>query len=166
MKSLRENLIRSLKKDRFINESIKPADEKLFWRWIDAMGGPENISDPDSVFDKAIKLHTTPEQWELFSDIYYYYKSEIENTYYDYSDELDLSYGDDGIEYMSAGAVWQGEKVVKRFLEKHDNPDEIFNFDWADGEEMLGIFEDTEAYEDYYGDETEIDPKVRKMKFK
>ena len=159
MKTLKESLKRELFRSnaKRINENIKPADEKLFWRWIDAMGGTDifGIRKVDDALMKAADLGTTAEQMDMFQNIFFSYAVDIQEVYSD--EDMDMDFSDDTLEYESWGAVWHGEAAVKQFLKKHDNPAQIFDADWGDAEES-GYILSSDDYRDFL-DEEGLTPK-------
>ena len=152
MKTLKESLKRELFRSnaKRINENIKPAVDKLFWKWIDKMGGVDVIGEKsDKAWKKAADLGTTVEQMDIFADTFFSYAVEIQDVYSD--EDMDMDFSDDTLEYESWGAVWHGEAAVKQFLKKHDNPAQIFDADWGDAEES-GYIMNSEDYEEFLSD--------------
>lgn len=153
MKSLVQSINESMRK---VNERYSPKDEKLFWKWIEDLGGEECIkviNDDDSYeeFYKLVaKLGTTVEQFEMFSEIFYDLSSDmlsvIEN------DDPDMS--DDGCQYASWSSPFYGEKEFKKALKSKDWH-EICNED--DGENC-GYAMTPDDYENYISDNKE-EPK-------
>jgi hypothetical protein len=80
MKSLVQSINESMRK---VKEGYSPKDEKLFWKWIEDLGGEKCIkiiNDDDSFeefYDLVAKLGTTTEQFEMFCDIFYDFSSKM-----------------------------------------------------------------------------------------
>lgn len=119
MKSLVQSINESMQK---INERYSPKDEKLFWKWIEDLGGEKCIkiiNDDDSYgeFYKLVaKLGTTSEQFEMFCDIFYDLSSDMLRVIED--DDPGMS--DDSCEYASWSAPFYGEKEFKKALKSKD----------------------------------------------
>jgi hypothetical protein len=121
MKSLTQSIKESIQSK--INEArINPKDEKLFWKWIDAIDGKEMISvinkeeSGEPLYKKAAELGTTEEQFNTFSEIFYSLASDILDVIE--NDDPDMS--DDGCQYASWSAPFYGEKEFKKALKSKD----------------------------------------------
>jgi hypothetical protein len=121
MKSLTQSIKESLQSK--INEArINPKDEKLFWKWIEELGGTEmmsKIQEEESgkpLYIKASELGTTGEQFELFCDIFF----EIADDFLTIIEDDDPGMSDDGCQYASWSAPFYGEKTVKKQLKSKD----------------------------------------------
>lgn len=119
MKSLVQIINESLQK---VNERYSPKDEKLFWKWIEDLGGEKCIkiiNDDDSYeeFYKLVaKLGTTSEQFEMFCDIFYDLSSDMLRVIED--DDPGMS--DDSCQYASWSSPFYGEKEFKKALKSKD----------------------------------------------
>ena len=113
MKSLVQSINESIRR---VNEKNSPKDEKLFWKWIEDLGGEKCIkiiNDDESYeeFYKLVaKLGTTTEQFEMFCDIFYDFSFEMLNLIED--DDPGMS--DDSCEYASWSSPFYGEKIYKK----------------------------------------------------
>lgn len=139
-----------------INEAT--TDEKLFWKWIDALGGESIIKeindaeDGELLYKKAYELGTTVEQFEEFSEYFFELSDSILDIIYD----EDVSFGsDDSNQYASWTAPFYGEKMFKKALM---NPNTIHKIcDERAGEEV-GYAMEVDSYEEYLED-NDINPK-------
>lgn len=154
MKSLVQSINESMRK---VNEKYSQKDEKLFWKWIEDLGGEKcikiiNNDDSYEEFYKLVaKLGTTAEQFEMFCDIFYDFSFEMLNLIED--DDPGMS--DDSCEYASWSSPFYGEKIYKKALKAKDwtkvcdkyegencgyamTPDEYNNFIEDNGEEPKG----------------------------
>lgn len=140
-----------------VNES--KTNEKLFWKWIDALGGESMIEeindeeDGEPLYKKASELGTTTKQFEEFSDYFFKLSSNILDIIFDNDD---ISFGsDDSNQYASWTAPFYGEKMYKEALKNHDTIYKIC--DKYAGEEV-GYAMEVNMYEDYIND-NELNPK-------
>ena len=153
MKSLVQSINESMQK---INEKYSPKDEKLFWKWIEDLGGEKCIkiiNDDDSYeeFYKLVaKLGTTTEQFEMFSDIFYDLSSDMLSIIED--DDPGMS--DDSCQYASWSSPFYGEKEYKKALKAKDWT-EICDDDEG---ENCGYAMTPDEYNDYIEDNGE-EPK-------
>ena len=153
MKSLVQSINESMQK---INEKYSPKDEKLFWKWIEDLGGKKCIkiiNDDDSYEDfykLVAKLGTTTEQFEMFSDIFYDLSSDMLSIIED--DDPGMS--DDSCEYASWSSPFYGEKEYKKALTAKDWT-EICDDDEG---ENCGYAMTPDEYNDYIEDNGE-EPK-------
>lgn len=121
MKSLTQSIKESIQ-SRIDEARINSKDEKLFWKWIDAIDGKEMISvinkeeSGEPLYKKAAELGTTEEQFNTFSEIFYSLASDILDVIE--NDDPDMS--DDGCQYASWSAPFYGEKEFKKALKSKD----------------------------------------------
>lgn len=159
MDAVKESLQQSSER-KMIKEAIhgvKPADEKLFWKWVKDLG-EEDIMD---VIEKSAKkdykdfyklvadLGTTVEQFGTFCDVFFTITNEFLDFIYDDDDQEFGS--DDSCEYASWGAPFKGEKVVTKALKDKDTS-------ICDDRELVGYAMEVSQYEEYLED-NEIEPK-------
>lgn len=153
MKSLVQSINESLRK---VNEKYSPKDEKLFWKWIEDLGGEkciEIINDDESYeeFYKLVaKLGTTAEQFEMFRDIFYDFSFEMLNLIED--DDPGMS--DDSCEYASWSSPFYGEKIYKKALKEKDWTEVCDQYEG----ENCGYAMTADSYNDYIEDNGE-EPK-------
>lgn len=153
MKSLVQSINESMRK---INERYSQKDEKLFWKWIEDLGGEECIkiiNDDDSYeeFYKLVaKLGTTVEQFEMFSEIFYDLSSDMLSIIED--DDPGMS--DDSCQYASWSSPFYGEKEFKKALKSKDWYEIC---DENDGENC-GYAMTSDEYDNYISDNKE-EPK-------
>lgn len=123
MKDLKECLEESL--NQSINEGIKPADEKVFWQWIEDLGPEEVIDvinksakkDYEDFYKLVSELGTTEDEFEKFVDIFYEKTNAILELI---EDDEDAGLSDDGCEYASWSAPFYGKKKYEQALKSGD----------------------------------------------
>lgn len=141
----------------FINESISSRDEKLFWKWIEALGETDMISkinkkgDGEPLYEKASELETTKEQFEIFCDIFYSFAGNILSII---ENDDDNGMSDDGCQYASWSAPFYGEKQFKKALKSKNW---TYICDQHEGEEC-GYAMDVDLYDEYLEDKG-LNPK-------
>lgn len=151
MKSLVQSINESMRK---INERYSPKDEKLFWKWIEDLGGEKCIkiiNDDDSYeeFYKLVaKLGTTVEQFEMFSEIFYDLSSEM---LYIIENDDDAGMSDDSCQYASWSSPFYGEKEYKKALTYKNWRDVCDKYDG----ENCGYAMTPEDYNNYIEDNDE-----------
>lgn len=154
MKSLVQSINESMRK---VKEGYSPKDEKLFWKWIEDLGGEKCIkiiNDDDSFeefYDLVAKLGTTTEQFEMFCDIFYDFSSEM---LYIIEDDEDAGMSDDSCEYASWTSPFYGEKEYKKALKSKAWYDVCDKYEG----ENCGYAMSSDDYNDYVEDYN-VDPK-------
>ena len=155
MKSLTQSIQESIQSR--INEArITPKDEKLFWKWIDAIGGPDMIKainkeeSGEPLYKKSAELGTTEEQFNMFCEVFYLIASDILDIIED--DEPDMS--DDSCKYAIWSAPFYGEKAYKELLKSKD----WYSICDENEGERVGYAMTDDEYADYLTDNN-LDPK-------
>lgn len=121
MKSLTQSINESIQ-SRIDEARITPKDEKLFWKWIDAINGKEMITkinkeeNGNPLYQKAAELGTTEEQFNTFCEIFY----ELADDILEIIEDDDPGMSDDGCQYASWSAPFYGEKAYKEVLKSKD----------------------------------------------
>ncbi len=115
MKSLTEYMNESL-----ITERYSASEEKLFWKWIDDLGGTDMIDeinrDEQALWKKAYELGTTKKQFEKFVEIFFDLTSAIRDIIAD----SDSGLSDDGCDYASWSAPFYGQKKYEKSIKDKD----------------------------------------------
>lgn len=158
---IKESCKENSKGRKLIREAIhgiKPADEKLFWKWVADLGevGSKDditkvISDGEEDFYKKVAdLGTTVEQFETFCDVFF----TIANQFLEFiEDDDDQQFGsDDDCEYASWAAPFYGEKRVTKALK--DKNTSLCD-SWG---EEIGYAMEPDEYEEYL-DDNDLEPK-------
>ena len=136
----------------YIIESISSRDEKLFWKWIEALGGTDMISkinekdDGEPLYEKASELGTTKEQFETFCNIFYKLTDDILSIIEKDDDNGMMS--DDDCQYASWTAPFYGEKEFKKVLKSND----WYEICDENNGENCGYSMNIDSYEEYLED--------------
>ena len=154
---IQENLQQKLIKEAL--HGVKPADEKLFWKWVKDLGEVGTKYDitnvisknEDDFYKKVADLGTTPEQFETFCDVFFTIANQFGELIED--DDAGDNFGsDDSVEYATWAAPFYGEKDVTKALKDKD-----YSLCDSWGEEV-GYAMDRDTYEEYLED-NELEPK-------
>ena len=135
----------------YIIESISSRDEKLFQKWIEALGGTDMISkineksDGEPLYEKASELETTKEQFEMFCNIFYKITDDILSII---EKDSDSGMSDDSCQYASWTAPFYGEKEFKKLLKSND----WYKICDKNNGENCGYSMNIDSYEEYLED--------------
>lgn len=158
VEAIKESCNKENKKRKLIKESIhgvKPADEKLFWKWVKDLGESDIITvinkDEEDFYKKVADLGTTSKQFETFSDVFFTISNQFLDFLYD-DDSVEMS--DDGCEYASWNVPFYGETKVTGALKKKSTG----LCDEYTGESVGYAMSSIEDYEEYLED-NELEPK-------
>ena len=152
MKDLKECLEESLNNtDKPIHESAK--DEKVFWQWIEDLGGEEVIevinksarNDYEDFYKLVSGLGTTTDEFEKFVDIFYEKSNAILELI---EDDDDAGMSDDGCEYASWSSPFYGKKKYEKALKSEDWRSVSDKYEG----ENCGYAMDSDSYEEWLED--------------
>lgn len=153
---IKENINESIKQSNTVNEAKV---DKLFWKWIDALGGKDIMTEVEKsnknddedfspLYKKAVEIGTTVEQFEEFADYFFEISNEILDIIYDEEDDFSFR-GDDSCEYVSWSIPFNGEKEFKNVLKNHNYLNQIANEYQG---ELIGYAMEVDSYEEYLED--------------
>lgn len=122
MKNLTDYVVEHLQQ---INERYNSTDERVFWKWIEDLGGEEVIevinksskNDYNDFYKLVSDLGTTTDEFAKFSEIFYDKAIEMAEII---KNDDDAGLSDDSIEYASWSSPFHGKKKYEEALKKGD----------------------------------------------
>lgn len=150
-----KSLFQYIKESLAVNEGHSAGDIKLFWKWIEALGGEEFMQEnyshyqktreEDFAYNKIADLGTTARQFKTFTDIFFEMAEKALDLMYE---EDDAFGGDDSMQYGSWSCPFAGEK---EFLKMMKDSSRVISFaaNYQYQGEIAGYIFEPEDYEDY-----------------